>query len=250
MKMKKLIITAAFFLSCFDPVMGEQPDQILNTVDTAIQTRQKTQKKSADWQAQKDRMQGKYFQLKEGIELADVEIKHMQEIVQKQDAYIERASRKVLEIEKMRQELVPYLQQVIERLDAAIQQDLPFLPDERKNRVAGLKDIVNDPEVPLGEKLRRVFEGLRVEMDYGKSVETTKEEITYNGQKMLANVFRMGRTSLIMQSLDEKDIAMFNGTAWVELPGKYSNEIKKAIEISQRRRPVDFVNIPLRGVQQ
>jgi len=250
MKLHNVISSIALLCWSFIPAHAAQPDRIINTIDRSIQKRQETQKKSADWQTQKDRLKGKYFQLKEDIELADIEIKHMQEIVRKQDAYIQRTNRKVLEMEKIRQQLIPYLHEVIARMELSIKNDLPFLPAERSGRVSVLKDIVNDPEVPLGEKLRRVFEGLRVEMDYGKSVETTKEEIAYKGQKVLVNVFRMGRTSLMMQTLDEKEIAMFNGTEWVELPGKYFSEIKKAIEISQRRRPVDFVNIPIRGVEQ
>jgi len=232
------------------PAFSQQPEKIISTIDSTIQKRQETQKKSADWQTQKERMKSRYFQLKEDIELASVESQHLQEIVAKQDSYIERTNRRVLEMEKIRQQLVPYLTEVIARMEQTIADDLPFLQQERKNRIDAMKDIVNDPEVPLGEKLRRVFEGLRVEMDYGKSVETTREEITWQGQKRMAHVLRIGRTAMMMQSLDEKEIGIYDGKAWVELPGSYRAEIKKAIEITQRRRPVDFVNLPLRGAAQ
>jgi len=250
MKRRYVIAALGFFLAFAPAARGAQPEKIINTIDESINTRQETQKKSAAWQAKQDRLKSRYFQLKEAVDLADVEVKHLQEIIDKQDAYIERTRRRVLEMEKIRQRLVPYLNGVIARMEHAIAADLPFLPEERRDRVAALKDIVNDPEVPLGEKLRRVFEGLRVEMDYGKSVETTKEEIQYQGQKLLANVLRIGRTALIMQTLDEAQIGIYDGKGWVQLSGEYKNEIKKAIEITQRRRPVEFVNLPLRGAQQ
>ncbi|MCX8045250.1 MAG: DUF3450 domain-containing protein, partial [Desulfobacterota bacterium] len=229
---------------------SEQPEKIISTIDSTIQKRQETQKKTADWNAQKERLKTRYVQVQEDLDLLSVEQQHLQEIVAKQDAYIERTNRKVLEMEKIRQQLVPYLNEVIARMEETIAADLPFLLQERHNRIATLKDIVQDPEVPLSEKLRRVFEGLRVEMDYGKSVETTREEINWQGQRRMVQVLRIGRTALLMQSLDEKDIGMFDGKAWIPVPEKYRGEIKKGLEITQRRRPVDFINLPLRGVAQ
>lgn len=229
---------------------SEQPDKIIKTIDGTIQKRQETQKKTADWNAQKERLKNRYVQVKEDLDLLSVEQQHLQEIVAKQDAYIERTTRKVHEMEKIRQQLVPFLHEVITRMEETIAADLPFLLQERRNRIATLKDIVQDPEVPLSEKMRRVFEGLRVEMDYGKSVETTREEITWQGQRRMVQVLRIGRTALLMQSLDKKEIGMFDGNAWVPVPDKYRGEIKKGLEITQRQRPVDFINLPLRRIAQ
>jgi len=227
--------------------LAEQPEKIINTIDGSIKTRQQTLKKSADWQAQKERMKSRYFQLKESIDLNTLEIGHMQELVAKQDAYIGRTRTRIAEMEKIRQQLLPYLTEVVNQMERAIQADLPFLAEERRTRVASLREIISDPEVPQPEKMRRVFEGLRVEMDYGRSVETTKEEIEFKGQKIMADVIRFGRTALMMQTLDESQVGAYNGQAWEELPSRYAGEIKKAMEITQRRRPVDFVNIPVRG---
>jgi hypothetical protein len=247
---RKCFVMALLFLCAASIGFAEQPEKIIKTIDGSITTRQQTLKKSADWQAQKERMKSRYFQLKEGLDLTALETGHMQEIVAKQDAYISRAKNRITEMEKIRQQLMPYLTEVVNQMESAIQSDLPFLLAERKNRVAGLREIIADPEVPQPEKMRRVFEGLRVEMDYGRSVETTKEEIEFKGQKILANVIRFGRTALMMQTLDESQVGTYNGKEWEELPSRYAGEIMKAMEITQRRRPVDFVNIPIRGKVQ
>ena len=244
-----LILSAIFFLTA-GLSSAEQPEKIGGTIKGAIETRKQTVKKAADWQGQKERMKSRYYQLKEGLEVTQVENVHMQEIVARQDAYIERTNHKIIEMEKMRQKLVPYLNEAVGRMEKQIQADLPFLRQERADRVANLREILADPEVTLAEKLRRVFEGLRVEMDYGKSVETTKEEIQYKGQKLMVHVLRFGRTALLMQTLNEQESGMYNGKQWEELPGSYNAEIKKAMDITQRRRPVDFVNLPIRGVAQ
>jgi len=233
---KSILLFLMFVLVAGWLAHAEQPDTIVNTIDKTIKTRKETVKKLSEWQAQK-----------EALEVTNVEIAHMREIVAKQDAYIARTNNKILEMEKMRQALVPYLNEVVARMEEHINTDLPFLRQERADRVANLKAILADPEVTLAEKLRRVFEGLRVEMDYGKSVETTKEEIIYQGQKLAVHVLRLGRTALLMQTLDEQEVGIYNGKEWEKLPSRYAPEIKKAMDITQRRRPVDFVNLPLRG---
>ncbi len=227
----------------------EQPEAITQTIEKSIDTRKATQKKAAGWQTKKERLKSKYYQLKDALEAGQVEVKHMQDVVKRQEDFISRMQTRILEMEKMRQGLVPYLEEVVNRMEELVQNDLPFLMDERTARVSSLRQVIHDPELTMGEKIRRVFEGLRVEMDYGKGVETIKEEIRFEGEKLMVNVLRLGRTALLMQSLDEEEVGIFQDGTWVSLPGKYKAEIKKAVEITQRRRPIEFVNLPVRGVQ-
>ena len=234
------------FLTMVPLSQAEQPEKIVDTVDGSIKTRKQTQKKTGDWQSQKERLKSRYYQLKDISEAKQIEINHLQEVVDRQEAYIKRMNRKIIEMEKIRQKLVPYLSEVVMQMEEQIKTDLPFLMDERSSRIGALKEIIHDPEITMGEKIRRVFEGLRVEMDYGKSVETSKEEIHYMDEKILVKVLRLGRTTLLMQTLDEEEVAIYDGGEWVELPGKYKSEINKAIDIAERRRPIEFVNLPVR----
>ncbi len=229
---------------------AEQPDTIKKTIDSSISVRSETQKKAADWQTKKERMKGRYYQLKDAVEAGKLEVKHMQDVVSRQDVYIQRMQNRIVEMEKIRQNLVPYLEEVLVRIEKTVEQDLPFLLEERRTRISALKQLIHDPELTMGEKMRRVFEGLRVEMDYGKSVETTKEEISFDGQKLMVRVLRLGRTALMMQTLDQSEVGIFHNGEWIPLAGKYREEIKKAIEITERRRPIEFVNLPVKGMVQ
>jgi hypothetical protein len=243
----KNVVLAILILIIFVPFLhAEQPGKVVDTIDKTISIRKETQKKSGEWQTQKERLKSRYYQLKDTKETKQIEINHLKEVVERQEAYIKRINRKIIEMEKIRQQLVPYLLKVISRMEEQIAGDLPFLLEERTTRTRALKAIVNDPEVTMGEKIRRVFEGLRVEMDYGKGVETAKEEIDFQDQKILVKVLRLGRTALLMQTLDNKEIGIYDDNEWVALPGKYRAEIDKAIDIAERRRPIEFVNLPVR----
>ena len=244
--LKNLISTVLIVLAITSISQAEQPKKIINTIDGSINTRKQTQKKTADWQSKKEQLKSRYYQLKDTLETKQIEINHLQEVIDRQKAYIERINRKIIEMEKIRQQLVPYLSNVITKMEEQVKNDLPFLIEERTSRINALKEIIHDPEITMGEKIRRTFEGLQVEMNYGKSVETTKEEIKYKGEKILVKVLRFGRTALLMQTLDEKEVGIYDGSEWLELPRKYRSEINKAIDIAERRRPIEFVNLPVR----
>ena len=243
---KNFILAVVVLIIAAPLVQAEQPGKIVDTIDGSIKTRKEAQKKTGDWQTEKERLKSRYYQLKDTKETKQIEINHLKEVVERQEAYIKRMNSKMIEMEKIRQQLVPYLLEIISRMEGQIAGDIPFLSDERTARTGALKSIVNDPEVTMGEKIRRVFEGLRVEMDYGKTVETTKEEINYQGQSILVEVLRLGRTALLMQTLDGKTVGIYDGSEWVALPVKYRTDIDKAIDIAERRRPIEFVNLPVR----
>jgi hypothetical protein len=246
MRIAKSLLGAGIVLLCAASLpSAEQPEQIEKTVGSSVETRKETQEKAKQWHNEKDRLKARYFQLKEEIEIANLEEKRMRGLVDRQDAYITRIQTKLIELEKIRQGLIPYLEELLARMDEQVAGDLPFLTEERRLRMENLKTYIYDPEISLGEKLRRVFEGLRVEIEYGRSVEVTKEEILYNNEQLLVKVLRLGRTALLMQTLDEEEIAIYS-EGWHTLPGKYKDEIKKAIAIAQKNRPIEFVNLPLK----
>jgi len=244
--LKNLISTVLIVLTVTSISQSKQPEKIVDTIDGAIKTRKQTQKNTAEWQSKKERLKSRYYQLKDTLETKQIEITHLQEVIDRQKAYIERINRKIIEMEKIRQQLVPYLSNVITKMEEQVKNDLPFLMEERTSRINALKEIIHDPEITMGEKIRRTFEALQVEMNYGKSVETTKEEIKYKDEKILVKVLRLGRTALLMHTLDEKEVGIYDGSVWVELPRKYRAKITNAIDIAERRRPIEFVNLPVR----
>lgn len=245
----KQIMILGLAMVFISPVFAAQPEKIEKTVKSSIDTRKKTQKKAKAWHAEKDTMKATYFQLKEELEEANLEANRMKELVDRQDAYLERQHSKLMEMEKIRQGLLPYLEGLLAQIELHSEKDLPFLQSERSARLDNLKGLLYDPEVSLGEKFRRVYEGLRVEMEYGRSVEVTKEEINYQGERLLVNVLRLGRTAMLMRTLDGQDIALYQD-GWQPLPKRYHDHIKKAIDIAHRKRPVEFVNLPVKVVAQ
>jgi hypothetical protein len=217
--------------------------------DQLTMGRQDAQKKPAAGSAQKDQ-KIKYYELKEGMRGTAADIERMKDILARQEQYITATNNKLMELENMRQNLVPYLKEVIARLEENVNRDFPFLRDERTKALSELKYAVADPKLGMGDKLRKVLDALKTEMDYGYSVENSMGEIQYKGDKLQVHLFRLGRVAMYMRTIDDKEAGMYDGTQWVPVSREYGEEIKKAMDNARRSKSTEFVNLPLKGVAQ
>ncbi|MEI6128248.1 MAG: DUF3450 domain-containing protein [Pseudomonadota bacterium] len=229
---------------------AQQPEKIITPMDGSRQKPQETQKKSVDAQKQKEPLKVKYYELKEGMRGTAADIERMKDILAKQEQYITATNNKIIELENMRQNLVPYLKEVILRLEDNVNKDLPFLREERIKTLSELKYTVSDAKISMGEKLKKVLEALKTEMDYGYSVENSMGEIQYKGERLQVHLFRLGRVAMLMRTIDDKEAGIYNGREWAAVSKEYGAEIKKAMDNARRSKSAEFVNLPLKGVTQ
>ena len=199
-------------------------------------------------QPQKD-LKIKYYELKEGMRGTAADIERMKDIIAKQELYITATNNKIIELENMRQNLVPYLKEVISRLEDNVNKDLPFSRDERIKTLSELKYTVADSKTGMGEKIKKVLDALKTEMDYGYSVENSMGEIQYKGEKLQVHLFRLGRVAMYMRTIDDKEAGIYNGREWTAVSKEYGAEIQKAMENAKRSKSTEFVNLPLRVAQ-
>ena len=99
-------------------------------------------------------------------------------------------------LEKIEAGLAGELVANVEQFTALVNADLPFLPSERSRRVKFLQQTVADYDLDGAEKLRRVLEGMQVELGYGKNVDLTEGVIDVNGGQQLVQYLRIGRLAL------------------------------------------------------
>ena len=150
-------------------------------------------------------------------------------------------------IVRIGEQVVPFLEAQYRRLEDRIARDLPFLTAERRLRMDNLKTVLDDPGVAVSEKLRKVFEALLVEAEYGNTIEVYQQDVVVDGSTMLANVFRLGRVGLYYQSLDRKACGFYNAAAaaWQPLDVEANRTLQTAMDIGTKRRPVEILNMPL-----
>lgn len=80
-------------------------------------------------------------------------------------------------IETTNRRVIPLMIKMIASLEEFVALDVPFLEEERKNRVASLKSMMNKADVSTSEKYRRVMEAFQIENEYGRTIETYSDTV-------------------------------------------------------------------------
>ena len=67
---------------------------------------------------------------------------------------------------------MPMMQRMLDQIDRFVQLDIPFLLEERRDRIQKLKDVMGKADVAISEKYRRIVEAYQIELDFGRTLES------------------------------------------------------------------------------
>ena len=219
-------------------------------VEKAIKIQQKTHKDRTKWEAEKADLVLRYERLLHQKQILEKENTALAERQTSQETLNRELTRQKRESARVREELAPFIHSIYERLETLLVNDPPFLKDERTARLANLEKIMDDPDITIAEKYRKVMEALFVEAEYGSTIEVYQDKILLESagqEETLGHIFRLGRVSLFFLSLDQAVCGVFNpGTGeWQALPDSSLPAIRSAVEIGSKRRPVELLPLPL-----
>jgi len=255
---QRILITMALFMLVWIPAAygqqsPESPEKVQEKVSKSMGVEGNTQKKTDDWNWEK---QGIIQDIRD-LKYKTTWYRYREE---KNRQYIANAKQNIEDLElqkeelnKLREQLEPYLEAIILRLEDFIAQDLPFLPTERERRITGLKNSMDNYDLALSEKLRRVFdEGLEIESEYGRNLQVTEDEtLNINGADTQVSIFRLGRVGMYYMSLDEKQVGYYNMDQheWLPVSDSLVRDISAALDMGERKKRAEIVKLPLGAVE-
>jgi hypothetical protein len=151
------------------------------------------------------------------------------------------------QIEVTEREIVPLILKMMGSLEQFIQLDLPFLPEERQERLTQLKQLVNRADVTEAEKFRRILEAFQVENDYGNTIEAYRADIDLNGTTSSVDFLRLGRIALYFQRLDGSEGGFWNKEKkqWETLPSNYRTALRNGLRIARKEMAPDMLTLPI-----
>ena len=101
----------------------------------------------------------------------------VQKIINSQIEEIENIILKIDELDKTNQRIVPLMLKMIDGLENFVLLDLPFLMKERSTRVLNLKETMDRGDISTSEKFRLITEAYKTELEYGRTIETYRDNI-------------------------------------------------------------------------
>ena len=226
------------------------PKDIEAPVDTAVDTRQATQTVREKWDAKRQRLAEEYDRLEaenEQLAFANGNLRKKAGDLKQSN---ENLTREKEEAQRIRTELVPFLGELLGRLKSLVAADAPFLSQERNDRLARLEVILDDPDITIAERYRKMMEALFVEAEYGNTVEVYREKIVADEAEVLADIFRMGRVALFFLALDRESAGIFDvaKNQWHTLDKTRVPAIEAVVEMAAKHRPMEVVALPIGAI--
>lgn len=152
------------------------------------------------------------------------------------------------EVAVIERQITPTMLRMLEALDAFIQMDLPFLVDERNDRIARLRAAVERSDVTTAEKFRSILEAFNIESNYGRTIESYSGTISVGGANREVDFLKIGRIALMYQTADRETNGVWDQTnrTWVDLDdGAYRNHLAKGMQIARNQVAPDILMIPI-----
>lgn len=237
-------VLAALLLGPASKVLGQAEDAPLRR---ALQEEQEVQEDVQTWSKEKRALVQEILSLqteKKWLELQNEQ--HAAYIRQTQEA-IDRLEEQKDVARSLRMELEPYLVQVSERLRQEVEKDLPYLPQERRDRLEFIEQSLTEYGIELSERLRRVLEALTVEAGYGTSVHVTDREVEVQEIPTMVQTVRIGRVGLFYVTPDGNSAGVWDAQekTWKPLARETAAELHKTVDIIQGRRAAELVRLPV-----
>jgi hypothetical protein len=166
-----------------------------------------------------------------------------------QDLDIAHLKESIKNVSVLERQLVPLMLRMIETLSIFIENDLPFLLEERLARVKTLDEIMRRSDVTIAEKYRRVIEAYEIETDYGRTIQTYVGELIIDGEMREVNFLKLGRIALFAQSTNMEISLLWNFSKrdWSKIDKRADkNELRKGIRIALKEIPPSLITIPIK----
>lgn len=172
---------------------------------------------------------------------------HLKNIVLSQEQEKLSLHKQLKEVAITRREIVPLILRMLQSLETFIQLDLPFLPEERKNRLGRLKKMMHQSDLTNAEKFRRILEAYQIENDYGKTIEAYKANLNMHNMQRSVDFLRIGRIALYYRWLDGTESGFWNQEKqqWEVLPPAYNMTIRNALRIAKKELAPDLITLPV-----
>jgi hypothetical protein len=144
-------------------------------------------------------------------------------------------------------QVLPLMLRMVDALGQFVDVDVPFLLDERRERVANLRELMDRADVTISEKYRRLLEAFQIENEYGRTIEAYRDSLDVGDVSRTVDFLRVGRNVLLYQALDGRETGVWDAAArsWTVLPDAYRGAVRQGLRIARRQAAPDLIRIPM-----
>jgi len=224
--------------------LGEAED----TAEGAVQEGAASQDRINNLDDQTERLLREYRVVSERLDAMRAYNDQQERLILAQEAEITSIENQIENVTGLRRDITPMVQRMLDGLTTFVQLDVPFLPDERQERVERLTELMGRADVSVAEKFRRVLEAYQIENDYGRTIESYVASLDQDGEALELDFLKIGRVGFFYQTKDQARSAIWNQDAgeWQNLPDRFNGPIRTGINMAREVIPPEILILPVR----
>jgi hypothetical protein len=232
-----------------DPPSEDEPAKLRTLVAAQAQAQGDSAASQARIDALDDETQkllAEYRRVKNETESIQTYNKQIEAQIPSQLEEMASLERQLKEVETTSREVLPLMRRMLDTLEQFVALDLPFLPEERKKRVATLLEMMDKANVTISEKFRRIVEAYQIEMEYGRTLEAYEGKLGEGEDARTVQFLRVGRVALMYQTLDQKETGYWNAEKkdWVP-DDSYRSAFAKNLAVAKKLGAPDLLVVPV-----
>jgi septal ring factor EnvC (AmiA/AmiB activator) len=196
---------------------------------------------------QTDELLAKYRTVLTQIDSIGIYNHQLRELIASQDEELASLQDQLDRVEVVGRSVTPLMLRMIEALDATVALDLPYLIEERTQRIADLRKLMTRAAVTSAEKYRLIMEAYQTENEYGRTIEAYRSTLKRGDRDIKVDFLRFGRIALIYQTLDGMEAGVWNQEKkiWEPLDASYRTAIRQGLRIARKQAAPDLIRLPL-----
>ena len=194
-----------------------------------------------------DDLLSQYRTVLKQIDSIDLYNLQMRDLLAAQEAEITSLQDQVSRVQAVGRSVTPLMLRMLDAIESFVELDVPFLLDERTQRLASLHEMMGRADVTTPEKFRRIMEAYQIENEYGRTIEAYRDTLDIEGRETTVDFLRFGRIALVYQSLDETLSGNWDQEtrSWVPLDSSHRSSIRQGLRIARKQAAPDLIRLPL-----
>ena len=196
---------------------------------------------------QTDALLAKYRTVLKQIDSIRIYNHQLRELITSQEEELASLQDQLDRVEVVGRSVTPLMLRMIDALDATVALDLPYLIEERTQRIADLRKLMTRAAVTSAEKYRLIMEAYQTENEYGRTIEAYRSTLKRGDRDVKVDFLRFGRIALVYQTLDGMEAGVWNQVkkTWEPLDASYRTAIREGLRIARKQAAPDLIRLPL-----
>tara|TARA_Y100001934_G_C12312031_1_gene755420 strand:+ start:639 stop:1475 length:837 start_codon:yes stop_codon:yes gene_type:complete len=226
---------------------GASLDEVLGVRSSTTVDGAKSQAKIDELTEQTQDLLSQYKQVMKVVDGLRVYNQQQRRLISNQERELAELEESIDQVTVIERQIGPLIERMIENLDKFVSLDIPFLMEERTERIDFLKETLDRADVSVAEKFSQVLQAYQVENTYGTTIEAYTANIELDGKNRIVDMLKWGRVALVFQTPDGETTGVWDNKArqWVILGDEFRTGVRDGLRIARKTQTADLVRLPV-----